>query len=213
MLDEAVPSRSTAEAAWSLAASFLLHGLLALAILRAWTAPPPPPPVAESIPVTLLTPAQLEALLQPARPQGVGRQAPAEPPPEALPPLMHAATILSGQALAEPRNRQALADLPKLNAVERMIQLCNIEALEQVARVRHDFAPEIVSAYATRGVVIAADTVEAAGAAVRSGDAWYALRYRCRLAPDHAAVAAFDFLAGDRLSPERVDELGLPVGN
>ena len=111
------------------------------------------------------------------------------------------------------RNRKARADLPKLNAVERMVQLCNIEALEQVARVRQRFRARDGSApMPTKDLAIGPDTVEAEGAAIRSGDDWYALSYRCRLAPGHDAVVAFDFLAGDRLTPERVEELGLPVG-
>ena len=220
MFEEAVPQRWMAETARSVAASFLLHALVAIAIVTTWAAPPPPAPLEESIPVTMLTPAELDALLHPAPqeaapplPSETARLAPpATPVPETAGPLMHAATMLSVRALAEPRNRQARADLPKLNPTERMVQLCNIEALEQVARLRTDFTPEIVSAYAMKPLAIGPNSVEADGAAVRSGDDWYALRYRCRLAPGNGAVFAFDFLAGDRLSAERVEGLGLAVG-
>ncbi len=209
MFDEAIPPTEQAETAWSIAASFLLHALLAFAIAKAWTAPPPAP-IEESIPAAFLTAAEFAALA--ARPQTARLEPPAATVPNTAEPLMHASTILSGQALAEPRNRQALADLPRLNPTERMVQLCNIEALEQVARIRTDFSPEIVSAYAMKALAIGPNSIEADGAAVRSGDDWYALRYRCRLAAGSDAVVAFDFLAGDRLPAERVEELGLPVG-
>ena len=224
MLEEAVPRNGPAERAGSLAASVLFHALVAFAIVQMWVAPPPVAPLEESIPVTMLTPDEVAALTAPAAPpaapetppptppQTAKLEPPAAKPPEAASSLMHAATILSGLALAEPRNRRAREALPKLNPTERMIQLCNIEALQQVARVRHDFTPEIVSAYAMKALAIGRDTVEAEGAALRSGDDWYALRYRCRLAPGHGSVVAFDFLASDRLPPERVEELGLAVG-
>jgi hypothetical protein len=211
MFEEAVPRRWQAEIAGSVAASFLLHALLALAATMMWQAPPPAP-LEENIPVTLLTPAELDALLHPPSPEPAPREPPAGNRPTTAEPLTHAATILSGLALAQPRNRQAREDLPKLNPTERMIQLCNIEALQQVARVRRNFSPEMVDAHAMKALAILADTVEADGAAVRSGDDWYMLRYRCRLAPDHTAVVAFDFLAGDKLTAERVEELGLAVG-
>jgi hypothetical protein len=210
MFDEAIPPTGQAETAWSIAASFLLHALLAFAIVKVWTAPPPPAPLEESIPAAFLTAAEFDALA--ARQQTARLEPPAATVPNTAEPLMHASTILSARALAAPRNRRALADLPRLDPTERMVQLCNIEALEQVARVRADFSPETVSAYAMKALAIGPDTVTADGAAMRSGDDWYALRYRCRLAPGHGAVVAFDFLAGDRLSAERVAELGLPVG-
>ncbi len=212
MFEEAVPWRLTAETARSVAASFLLHALVAFAILTMWAAPPPPAPLEESIPVTMLTPAELDALLNAERPEMARPQPRPQPTPEAPPSLIHATTILSGRTLALPMNRKAMAELPSLNPTERMIQLCNIEALEQVARLRADFSPEIVSAYALKALAIGPDTVEADGAAVRSGDDWYTLRYRCRLSPGHGTVVAFDFLAGDRLPAARVEELGLPVG-
>ncbi len=212
MFEEAVPQRWPAETAWSLAASFLLHGLLAVAVVTAWSAAPPSVPFDEVIPVNLLIGAWPEVAPTLGPPETARLEPPPTTSPDTAKPLMHATTILSGRALAEPRNRQARADLPKLNAVERMVQLCNIEALEQVARVRSDFFPETVSAYATGGLAIGPDTVEAEGAAIRSGDDWYSLRYRCRLAPGHGAVIAFDFLAGDRLAPARVEALGLPIG-
>ncbi len=213
MFDEAIPPTGQVETAWSLAASFLLHALLAVAVVAAWRPAPPPVPLEEVIPVNLLIGAEPEGTPPaPAPPETARLEPPAGSAPDMAGPLMHAATILSGRALAEPRNRKAREALPHLNPTERMVQLCNIEALEQVARARQDFSPETVSAYAMKELAIGPNTVEAEGAAIRSGDDWYSLRYRCRLSAGQGAVVAFDFLAGDRLTPERVAELGLPVG-
>ena len=125
---------------------------------------------------------------------------------------MRATTLLSARALAEPRNREAREGLPKLAPTERMVQLCNLEALEQVATIRKDIWPETVTAYATQELAIDGHTIAADGAAFRVGDDWYGLRYRCTLSPDNKAVVAFDFLAGDRFSVERIEALGLAIG-
>jgi Domain of Unknown Function (DUF930) len=210
MFDEAIRPNWAPETTWSLAASVLLHALLAAAIVQWWTAAPPPP-IEENIPVNLLTPDEFEALTRPAD-QPARLEPPAPTVPDTSQALTHAATILSGRALAEPRNRKARDALPHLNPTERMVQLCNIEALEQVARVRRDFSPETISAYATKDLAIGPDTVEADGAAIRSGDDWYSLRYRCRLSAGHNEVVACDFLSGDQLTAARVEELGLPIG-
>ena len=107
MFEEAVPQRWPAGTAWSLAASFLLHVLLAVAIVTAWSAAPPSVPLEEVIPVNLLIGAWPEAVPAPGAPDTALLEPPPTAPPETAGPLMHAATILSGQALAEPRNRKA----------------------------------------------------------------------------------------------------------
>lgn len=40
--------------------------------------------------------------------------------------------MLSAKTLADPRSKQARADLAKFAASERMVQLCNIEAMDQI---------------------------------------------------------------------------------
>jgi hypothetical protein len=211
MLDEVITRKWPAETTWSLATSLLLHALLLFAAASMWTARPPPP-FEEVIPVDLLIAPEGDMFPPPAAPEGTRPEEPDAAPPEAVEPLMHAANILSGRALANPRNRQALADLPKIEPTERMIQLCNIEALEQLARLHKDFSPEMVDAHATRELAFGPNTVLADGAAFRSGDDWYGLRYRCRLSPGHDVVVTFDFLAGEQLSAERIEKLGLAIG-
>ena len=57
--------------------------------------------------------------------------------------------MLSAKTLADPRSRQARADLATFASDERMVQLCNLEAMDQIRRWRADFQPEQVVPYAT----------------------------------------------------------------
>ena len=46
--------------------------------------------------------------------------------------MIRPAEMLSAKTLADPRSKQARADLAKFAASERMVQLCNIEAMDQI---------------------------------------------------------------------------------
>ena len=58
---------------------------------------------------------------------------------------------------------------------------------------------------------VSGDLVDAGGAAFRSGGAWYGIRFRCRLRPDHAAVAAFAFKVGAPVPEEKWEAFNLPA--
>ena len=118
--------------------------------------------------------------------------------------------MLSGKTLADPRSRQARADLANFASDERMVQLCNLEAMDQIRKWRADFRPEQVVPYATAEEKIAGTSIIADGAAFRSKRNWYGLKFKCELAPDGETVTGFAFLVGDPVERAKWDELGLP---
>ncbi|GLQ78154.1 hypothetical protein GCM10007881_16700 [Mesorhizobium huakuii] len=71
--------------------------------------------------------------------------------------------MLSAKTLADPRIRQARADLATFASDERMVQLCNLEAMDQIRRWRADFQPERVVPYATAEEKISGTTIAADG--------------------------------------------------
>jgi hypothetical protein len=119
--------------------------------------------------------------------------------------------MLSAGTLADPRSGEARRLLATLDDTERMIQLCGLEAMEQVRAWRGTFRPTAVVAYAMAEAAVSGDRVDAGGAAFRSGGSWYAIRFRCRLRPDHASVAAFEFKVGDAVPEEKWETLNLPA--
>ncbi|MCB1489526.1 MAG: DUF930 domain-containing protein [Bauldia sp.] len=110
--------------------------------------------------------------------------------------------MLSGAALADPRSREARETLPQLESDERMIQICGLEAMEQVHSWRPDFRPDALVAYALSDPTIAGDRIHANGAAFRSEGSWYEISFDCAVSPDHMQVQSFSFRVGDPVPQE-----------
>lgn len=157
--------------------------------------------------VRILTPGEYAALVpSPPEPEAPGVSATVE---AGLPPLMRATTLMSGTILDDPRNHVTRDALPNLEYTDRMIQLCALEAMEQIHAWKPALEPEWVSAYALADVEVQGDTVRADGAAFRSTGVWRALRFECALSRDHADVVAFAFAVGDAIPYEAWEALDL----
>lgn len=135
------------------------------------------------------------------------RQEPASPVrPLATPPkedgMIRAERLYSGKALADPRSRSARAKLASFAPDERMVQLCNLEALEQVHRWNTRLQPDLLVPYATANLRQSAHALEADGGAFRAGRHWFSIRFTCAVAADYKSVTAFAFKVGDEI-PEK----------
>ena len=119
--------------------------------------------------------------------------------------------MLSGRALAGPRGREAREMPPGPNDTERMVQLCDLEAMEQVHEWRPDLRPDRVVPYAISVLAVDGGVVRADGAAFRSGRNWYNLRFKCQLAPGHGAVVGFEFLVGEPVPADQWEARNLPA--
>jgi hypothetical protein len=205
----------------SLPASLALHALLLGVALMAFPTHPIQAPPPESMSVEVLTPeefAKLAPLLPPPQhPETPAVTAPSAPPSNAPPaspdlvaprmPLEHATRILSGGAL----DAIARKSLRSLDGDARFEQLCDIEAMEQIASAeRTDFKPEKTIAYAVEDTKLAGDTLVADGAAFLSKGHWYHLAFRCRSTPDRRKILSFDFATGGQF-PD--DDPSLPAGD
>lgn len=174
----------------------------------------------ERVSVDIVTLAEFEAATRPppikaaveaptaVQPRGSSRS-PAQRAP--APGMIRATEMLSAKTLANPRSRQARADLATFASDERMVQLCDLKAMDQIRRWRTDFQPERVVPYATAQEKITGTTIAANGAAFRSRGNWYRLKFRCELAGDGESVVGFEFLVGDLVPRTQWDELGLPA--
>ena len=81
----------------------------------------------------------------------------------------------------------------------RFEQLCDIEAMEQVAAHQKQFQPQQAVAYATADTRVAGNTLIADGGAFLSKGRWYRLAFRCEVTPDRMKVLSFDFAIGGPL--------------
>lgn len=195
----------------SIGASCLLHllllaGLMMLPMPQALRLPP-----IESIKVDFVPPPQPPEPVQQSAPAAAPEAAPSTPaaqpiiqaPHPAQPPMIKAETLYSAQVLADPRSRGARKALPQLAPQERLIQLCNIEALAQLRRQRSGLQPDMVVPYAMNDVKVTGHMLEAKGAAIRGRKHWYGLAFNCEVAPDIKTVVAFKFLLGAEIPQEQ----------
>jgi hypothetical protein len=144
-------------------------------------------------------------MAQPPAKTSVAGDISAEPSPSAAPSkpklrptnsLHLAQQLYALTVLSRPENTQAQKALPTLAPDERRIQLCNIEAMEQLRRTE-TISAEMVAPCAFQDLVIHAAEIVADGAAVRAGDHWLRLRYRCVIDPTAPAPSDFAFALGD----------------
>jgi hypothetical protein len=213
-IDLPSPSRS----AWGTVLSLAFHGaLLGLVLLgpdRDAAKPLPPP----SIAVELLTAAQFAALAAPA--EAPPAAAPAAPTPEASPDAgitrpvtkvtpgapIRATEFYAGSLLAEPESANLRAAMKTLDGSERLVQLCSIEAIEQIRRARPEFDPDTVVAYAMADMATRDGALVADGGAFRSRREWYEVKFTCLADADYSAVERFEFSVGDFIPHEQLEE-------
>jgi hypothetical protein len=209
-----------------MSASVAFHALLVAMVVLLPAPRRPKRPQEERVSVDILTPRQFEAAirpkaaaeaaalpqaLQPAIPAPADATLPSRLQPPATPAMIRPMQMLSARTLADPRSRQARADLATFSSDERMLQLCDLEAMDQIHQWRREFQPDRVVPYALSRERITGTTVAANGAAFRSRKNWYALTFKCELAQDGESVVGFEFLVGDPVPREKWDELGLPA--
>ncbi|ARM89296.1 hypothetical protein RHEC894_CH03019 [Rhizobium sp. CIAT894] len=210
------------------AASFALHAaaILALLLLLPKAEPPLPLPddglsveivpqpagaVKTVEPVKASSPeaAKPEAAARPAeRSAPVASHAPAAAMPSVTPiappapkpaEFVAASRLFSDKVLADPRSRRAREALRGLASGERNLQLCDLEALEQIRRARPDMRPDTLAPYAMAPEKVSSDSVEVRGGALRSNRAWYNIQFKCGLDAGSGKVTSFAFLVGDAI--------------
>lgn len=209
---------------WSFGASLGFHLLIGLAFLLAVTPRPQGPSSEESVSVDVLTPQQFEAA---SRPPVAEAQIPAEtlpqpvddassqpstespapdfaklptdrPSPQAR-VMVQATHLRSAKVLADPRSAKARKTLEQLAPSERIVQLCNIEAMEQVVLWKATLKPDFLVAYAMADTEMSGQKLTANGGAFRSKGRWYNIGFTCEVTPDLKQVVSFAFAVGSEI--------------
>lgn len=157
----------------------------------------------------IVSPGEFEAALPPPTAPPV---APAPAAPEApRDGLIRPSRIFGASAFADPRSRKALEALPTFAPDERIVQLCDVEALEQIHAWDTALEPDLVIPYALEEVELSGRALVADGAAFRSGHHWYGVRFRCEVTADLTEVASFAFRVGREIPEAEWEAHGLPA--
>ena len=160
------------------------------------TVPPSPSPSAEALP----------------RAGTVSPPAPAAPAKPAAPPeTIRPVRMLSEQALDSPRSRGLRRELARLGEEDRLAQLCDLEAMEQIHAWRPEFQPDRLVDYASGDTALEGAVFTAKGGAFRSQRHWYEVSYQCELDPERRKVVGFAFHVGAAIPREDWASYNLPA--
>jgi hypothetical protein len=206
--------------------SFALHAALIVALAYFMIVRPVSPPPVRSVDVQIISERAFEASATPAPPvlatqspqianlapaPSTPRVVPAEPSKPSAPSsplhdqLTTATTLFSSSLLKEVASNEVRRTLPTLAPYERMTQLCNIEATEQIKRALPASNPEAVSASAFGETALKAGILTADGAAFRSHRKWFFMRYACAVRSDFTGVVSFRFALGAPIPKDQWD--------
>ncbi|WP_170854951.1 DUF930 domain-containing protein [Xaviernesmea oryzae] len=128
-----------------------------------------------------------------------------------LPDLPPAKRLFSETILKDPRSHGAVKALRALAPDDRIEQLCNIEAMEQIHRLRPSRRPDFIIAYAIKPPALSGAVFTADGAAFHDRKHWVRMRYRCGVSPDHAKVTQFAFAIGEDIAADQWSSYSLPT--
>lgn len=117
--------------------------------------------------------------------------------------------MLSAEVLNQPKNRAAREGLKTLDSYGHAEQLCDVEAIEQIAKWKNTLEPEGVVAYAREETSLAENVFTAKGAAFQSHGDWYELHFECTLGADLTEVTGFAFEVGAIIPRSQWNEFGL----
>jgi hypothetical protein len=157
-----------------------------------------PPPPLQAIPTLL-------PALRPEPPEALPEPLPKTADPEVIP----ATRFLASDILNDPENRQVRDTLTLLDRSERIIQLCNIEALEQLRLLNPGQEPDSLDPSAMAETTVRDLTLEAPGGAYRLDRKWYEVRLTCTVAPGYLSVSAFSFAPGPAIPEDQWDSHNL----
>ncbi len=198
----------------ALVVSLVLHVLLLTLLLFLLAGPFPHPRVEDAVAVSIISAQEFRNVVQ-SDAKATAKPLKSSEVPEAIPrqptfqPLMkeqdrsadmiEARHFLSTKVLNDPRSAKARKAMGELAPSERIVQLCNIEAMEQIHATNAILQPDFVVAYAMAEMKLGEYSLAAEGAAFRSKRRWYGITFRCTVSPDYQTVVSFAFKVGDAI--------------
>jgi hypothetical protein len=204
MMDRVPEAAAPRQLPWGVAGSMALHAGLVAALflltpLRDFIVPDPPAISVDLIPIRPAEPAPA-----PVVPPQLAAPAPAEKAEPGAPVLQsdgtfHATRLYTGQLLDTPAMATVRRGLTTFADSERVIQLCNIEALEQIRLAAPQYDPDTMVSYAMADPIQAGLMLTAMGGAFRSRRLWYNVSFQCVAAPALDGVTSFSFKLGEAI--------------
>ncbi|MCW5682371.1 MAG: DUF930 domain-containing protein [Xanthobacteraceae bacterium] len=107
------------------------------------------------------------------------------------------------------RQKQIEYMLKRLDPSTRLEQVCELEAMNRIARDNREFRVDrsVIAAFSEPKVK--GDEIISPGAAFRSKRKWYRYTFSCRATPDRMRVLSFEYKIGDEIPETQWSKHGL----
>ncbi|MBJ6133491.1 DUF930 domain-containing protein [Ochrobactrum sp. Q0168] len=112
--------------------------------------------------------------------------------------------LYSKDALSDPRVKQALG---KLSPTDRVIQICSIEALEQIRHQQPGAFPDML---ARAGGSVSSTGLTVSNGAFRSRAQWYGVDFKCQVNAEAMSIQSFSYAIGHAIPESEWGERQLP---
>jgi len=124
--------------------------------------------------------------------------------------LLAVAALLVAAAPAAAFTKSEIAGLQSMSGVTRLIQACNLQALNQIAADKSNkLRPEHVAIDGLSQPSINGDAVSGKGGVLRSRGKWYQFAFDCKTTPDHLEVTKFGYKVGETIPKDKWAEYNL----
>ena len=101
------------------------------------------------------------------------------------------------------------SSLLRLDPTERLLQVCDLEAMRRIGGRRTAISPDRAVVGAVSAPTINGDSAQGSGGALRSKGRWYHFTFTCRTAPDHMRVLSFEYELGGEIPEQKWSQFGL----
>jgi hypothetical protein len=109
-------------------------------------------------------------------------------------------------AAADPKVERMLR---QLDPDARFEQVCDLEAMKQIAKDANPYKPERTIVSAVSRPTVADATMIGSGGAFLSKGKWYRFSFTCRTSDDHMKVVTFTYKIGEPIPQDKWEEHGL----
>ncbi len=118
--------------------------------------------------------------------------------------------IFCASSFAQDKHQKNLENmLKRLDLSTRLEQVCDAEAMRQIARDNREFRIDRSVVSAIEEPRAKGDTLTGRGAAFRSKGKWYRFAFTCHTTPDRLRVLSFEYKLGDEIPETQWSQHGL----
>jgi hypothetical protein len=118
--------------------------------------------------------------------------------------------VSAAPSIAQDKNQKNLeAMLKRLDPATRLEQVCDAEAMKQIAREHREFRIDKSVVSALDEPRVKGDTLIGKGGAFRSKGKWYRYAFTCQTTPDRLRVLSFEYKLGDEIPETQWSKHGL----